>query len=232
MDVSWQMGNQADTTHMDATLDALQEAIEEGQEERAAEITNELLAQGIDPEDAIKAASDVLGEIGEKYDRGEYFLFDLVASGDAMNAAREILEEAIMEQGGERDSAGTVVLGTVEGDIHNIGKKILGAILTANGFEVIDLGVEVPADEFVETVQEADSDAVGASALLTTTKEKQRELVERLEDEGLKDDVVVMVGGAPCTEEWQEEIGADLYSENAFDAVGALESQLAAAPQQ
>lgn len=217
---------------MQATLDTLQEAIEEGQEAETREITQELLDQGIDPKEAIKAASDVLGEIGEKYDRGEYFLFDLVASGDAMNAAREILEAEIVERGGTRDNARPVVLGTVEGDIHNIGKKILGALLSANGFDVIDLGVEVPADEFVESVKGQDAVAVGASALLTTTKEKQRELVERLEKAGLKDEVVVMVGGAPCSKEWKAEIGADLYSENAFEAVEDLEQHLGASIKQ
>lgn len=211
---------------MSATIDDLQDAIREGQEERAADITEELLEDGTDPKKAIKAASDVLGEVGDMYDTGEFFLFDLVASGDAMNASREILEEALLEQGDERDSAGTVVLGTVEGDIHNIGKKILGAILTANGFDVVDLGVEVPADEFVETIEEVDTDAVGASALLTTTKEKQRELVETLEAEGMRDEVLVMVGGAPCTEEWKDEIGADLYSENAFEAVDRLQGMM------
>lgn len=217
---------------MQATLDGLQEAIEDGQEAETREITRALLDQGIDPEEAIKTASDVLGEIGEKYDRGEYFLFDLVASGDAMNAAREILEAEIVDRGGTRENEGTVVLGTVEGDIHNIGKKILGALLTANGFDVIDLGVEVPADEFVESVRDQDAAAVGASALLTTTKEKQRELVERLDEAGLKDEVVVMVGGAPCSEEWKAQIDADLYSENAFEAVADLEQHLGASIKQ
>jgi corrinoid protein of di/trimethylamine methyltransferase len=204
----------------------MKEAIIDGDEERAAEATREALDEGAEPQEAIKAASKVLGEVGDKYDSGEYFLFDLVASGDAMNEAREILEEAIFAEGGERESEGKVVIGTVEGDIHDIGKKILGSVLTARGFEVFDLGVEVPADEFVEKIEEIEPEAIGASALLTTTKEKQRELVEVLEEEGLRDDVLVMVGGAPCTEEWKDEIEADLYGENAFVAVSKLQETM------
>ena len=217
---------------MSATLDNLQEAIKDGDEERAADITREAIDEGIEPKKAIKSASAILGEVGDKYETGEYFLFDLVASGDAMNAAREILEEAIHERGEQRDSEGKVVLGTVEGDIHDIGKKILGSVLTANGYEVFDLGVEVPASEFVEKIRELDADAVGASALLTTTKEKQRELVESLEAEGLRDDVIVMIGGAPCTEEWKDQIDADLYAENAFQAVKELGATMAEVPNQ
>lgn len=208
-------------------IEEMKQAIVDGDEEKAAEATRNALEAGADPQETISAASEVLGEVGDKYDAGEYFLFDLVASGDAMNAAREILEKAIREKGEERESEGKVVIGTVEGDIHNIGKKILGAVLTARGYEVFDLGVEVPASEFVEKIEEVGSDAVGASALLTTTKEKQRELVETLEEEGLRDDVLIMVGGAPCTEEWKNEIGADVYGEDAFTAVNELEDSMA-----
>jgi len=208
---------------MSDTLEELQEAIRNFDEEEAEAKTRQALEEGIEPQEAITAATDVLRETGQKFENGELFLFDLVSAGDAMNASREILEEAIKQQGDERESEGKVVLGTVEGDIHNIGKKILGALLAANGYEVFDLGVEVPAEEFVEKCKEVDADAIGASALLTTTKEKQRELVEVFEEEGLRDDVIMMVGGAPCTEEWKDEIGADLYGQTAFDAVHKIQ---------
>lgn len=207
-------------------IEELQQAIVDGDEDRAIEATEKALDEGADPQDTISAASEILSVVGDKYDTGEYFLFDLVASGDAMNGAREILEQAIKEKGEERESEGKVVIGTVEGDIHNIGKKILGAVLTARGYEVFDLGVEVPPEDFVEKIKEVDSDAVGASALLTTTKEKQRDLVETLDEEGLREDVTIMVGGAPCTEEWKNEIGADVYGEDAFTAVNQLEETM------
>lgn len=207
---------------MTETLVELQEAIRNFDEERAEKKTRQALEEGIDPEQAIKAATDVLGEIGEKFDNGDLFLFDLVSAGDAMNSSREILEEEIISQGGERDSKGKVVLGTVEGDIHNIGKQILGALLSANGYEVFDLGVEISASEFINKFEEIDADAVGASALLTTTKEKQREIVETFESEGIRDEAIVMVGGAPVTEEWKDNIGADIYGETAFTAVKKL----------
>lgn len=208
---------------MSGTLEELQEAIRNFDEEAATEKTRQALDEGIDPQKAIGAATEVLEEIGNKFEDGELFLFDLVSAGDAMNASREILEEAIQDAGGERESEGKVVIGTVEGDIHDIGKKILAALLSANGYEVIDLGVEVPAEEFVETYNDLEADAVGASAMLTTTKEKQRELVDRLEEEGVREDVIVMVGGAPVTDEWRDEIGADIHGENAFEAVRKLD---------
>lgn len=214
---------------MGETLEELQDAIRNFDEELAEEKTRKALEEGVDPQKAIEAATEVLRDIGDKFEHGELFLFDLTSAGDAMNASREILEQEILDAGGQRESEGKVILGTVEGDIHDIGKKILSSLLAANGYEVIDLGVEVPATEFVETVKAQDADAVGASAMLTTTKEKQREIVEELEAEGIRDEVTVMVGGAPVTEEWSAEIGADLYGANAFESVEKLgESQQAA----
>lgn len=214
---------------MSRELKELKEAIRNMDESAAEQATRDALEAGADPQAAIEAATTVLRDIGDKYEVGELFLFDLVSVADAMNASREILEEAIIEEGDERESEGRVILGTVEGDIHDIGKKILAALLTANGYEVIDLGVEVPAEEFVAKFEELNADAIGASAMLTTTKEKQREIVEELEAAGLRDEVVVMVGGAPVTDEWCDEIGADIQGENAFDAVKKLKDTAPAA---
>ncbi|MFP4529810.1 MAG: B12-binding domain-containing protein [Halodesulfurarchaeum sp.] len=214
---------------MGETLEELQSAIRNFDEELAEEKTRKALEEGVDPQEAIEAATEVLRDIGDKFEHGELFLFDLTSAGDAMNASREILEQEILDAGGTRESEGKVILGTVEGDIHDIGKKILSSLLAANGYEVIDLGVEVPATEFVEEVKKRDADAVGASAMLTTTKEKQREIIEELEAEGIREEVTVMVGGAPVTEEWSSEIGADLYGANAFESVEKLgESRQAA----
>ncbi len=207
---------------MGETLTELQEAIRAFDEETAEEKTRQALEEGVDPQEAIEAATEVMRDIGNKFEHGELFLFDLTSAGEAMNAARKILEEEIVSAGGQRESEGKVVLGTVEGDIHDIGKKILSSLLAANGYEVIDLGVEVPPEEFVDEIEARDADAVGASAMLTTTKEKQKELVDVLEEAGLRDEVLVMVGGAPVTEEWCTEIGADLYGANAFESVEKL----------
>lgn len=214
---------------MGDALTEMQEAIRAFDEETAEAKTRQALEEGVDPQEAIEAATEVMRDIGNKFEHGELFLFDLTSAGEAMNAAREILEEAIVSGGGERESEGKVVLGTVEGDIHDIGKKILSSLLAANGYEVIDLGVEVPPEEFVEEIEARDADAVGASAMLTTTKEKQKELVEVLEEAGLRDEVLVMVGGAPVTEEWCTEIGADLYGANAFESVEKLDDSQKAA---
>lgn len=207
---------------MSETLEELQDAIRNFDEEGAEAKTRQALEEGIDPQTAIEAATEVLEDVGNKFEEGQLFLFDLVSAGDAMNASREILEAEITNRGDERESEGKVILGTVEGDIHDIGKKILAALLSANGYEVVDLGVEVPAEEFIATFKELDADAVGASAMLTTTKEKQRELIEDLEAEGIRDDVIVMVGGAPVTDEWRDKIGADIHGETAFEAVKKL----------
>jgi methylmalonyl-CoA mutase cobalamin-binding domain/chain len=140
-------------------------------------------------------------------------------AGEAMKAALNILEPELAKGGVGRELAGTVVLGTIEGDIHDIGKTLVGTMLTVAGFKVIDLGVDVPVMSLVETARESNADLIGVSALLTTTMSKQRDVVEALEDLGLRPQVKVMVGGAPVTSSWAEEIGADGYSE---DAVGAV----------
>jgi methylmalonyl-CoA mutase cobalamin-binding domain/chain len=125
----------------------------------------------------------------------------------------------------DEDTAGKVVMGTVDEDIHNIGKNILITMLKANGFDVVDLGVEIPNEDFVEAVKDEDPDILGMSALMTMTMDHQEEVIELLEEEGVRDQVQVMVGGAPTSEEWRDEIGADGYADNA-DAAVALATEL------
>ncbi len=138
--------------------------------------------------------------------------------GDAMKAALTILEPALAG-GQEREILARVVLGTVEGDLHEIGKTLVGTMLTANGFQVTDIGVDKTAAEFIDAIKESGATLIGASALLTTTMLQQQKIIEALEEAGLRDQVKVLIGGAPVTETWAEQIGADGYAEDAISAV-------------
>jgi len=159
-----------------------------------------------------------MNRIGELFSSGEFFLPELVIGGDAMKAALAILEPALVGNQ-EREIVGRVVLGTVEGDIHEIGKTLVGIMLTANGFDVHDIGADKSAAEFVAAVKENGATLVGASALLTTTMAEQQSIIEALEEAGLRDQVKVMIGGAPVSQSWADSIGADGYAANAISAV-------------
>ena len=197
------------------------QSILDGDDEEAAALAERSVKDGVDPLDAINQGF-ILGvnEVGERYTDGDMFLPDLVLAGEAMKAAVAVLEPEMARRGTQRQMLGTVVLGTVDGDIHDIGKTLVGTMLTAGGFEVIDLGVDVPIATFIETAREHQADIVGLSALLTTTMVTQRGVIEALEESGLREQVQVMVGGAPVTSGWAEEIGADGFSEDAIGAVG------------
>jgi corrinoid protein of di/trimethylamine methyltransferase len=196
------------------------QSIIDGEPETAAQLAQQAVEQGIDPLDAInKGYVSGLDYVGEKFAQCEMFLPDLVLAGEAMKAAVSVLEPEMKRRGTERQMLGKVVLGTVEGDIHDIGKTLVATMLSAGGFEVHDLGVDVPINTFVEKAREVNADIVGVSALLTTTMVKQRNVIEALAEAGLRPRVKVMVGGAPVTSSWVEQIGADGYSEDAFGAV-------------
>ena len=161
-----------------------------------------------------------LKTVGKKFEDGELFLMHLVAAAEAVKKAlSEVLEPELAKSKAERKTLGKVVLGTVAGDIHDIGKNIVAAMLFAAGFEIHDLGKDVPAEEFIKKTKEVKANIVGASALLSTTLPVQHEIVKALVAEGMRDKVKVMVGGAPVTEEWVREIGGDGYAENAVEAV-------------
>jgi 5-methyltetrahydrofolate--homocysteine methyltransferase len=157
-------------------------------------------------------------QVGKLFASGEYFLPELIIGADAMKAALEILEPALVGDQ-KREVAGTIVLGTVEGDLHEIGKTLVGTMLTANSFRVIDIGVDKPAAEFIAAIKESGANLVGASALLTTTMLQQEKLIEALTEAGLRDQVKVMIGGAPVTDSFAKKIGADGYAEDAISAV-------------
>jgi corrinoid protein of di/trimethylamine methyltransferase len=197
----------------------LAQAVVDGEPEDAEDLARQALAQGLDPLDCInRGLTPGIDRVGELFASGEYFLPDLIIGGDAMKAALDVLEPALAG-GQERKILGKIVLGTVEGDLHEIGKTLVGTMLTANGFKVTDIGVDKPAAEFVAAVKETGATLVGASALLTTTMLHQQEVIEALKEAGLRDRVKVMIGGAPITESWAQKIGADGYAEDAISAV-------------
>jgi trimethylamine corrinoid protein len=175
---------------------------------------------GVDPLRAIEEGlAQGIKEVGDKFGEGKIFLPELVMAAEAMKSALEILEPELKKKKEERKTLGKVLLGTVAGDIHSIGKSIVAAMLIANGFEVYDLGVDVPVERFVEKVKELKPHILGLSALITTTLPVQKDVIEALKKEGLREKLKVIVGGAPASKEWMEEIGADGYGANAVDAV-------------
>lgn len=197
----------------------LKQAVIEGESEDAEKFAKEALDQKVDPLKCINLGlMPGIQEVGDLFSKGDYFLPELIMGADAMKAALEILEPALVG-GQKREVVGRVVLGTVEGDLHEIGKTLVGTMLTANGFQVTDIGVDQTAEAFIKAVEENNADIVGASALLTTTMLQQKKLIEALEGAGLRDKVKVMIGGAPVTERYAEEIGADGYAEDAISSV-------------
>jgi corrinoid protein of di/trimethylamine methyltransferase len=200
-------------------FDKLAEAVIKGETADASVLAKAALENGLDPLQCItEGLTKGIQKVGELFASGECFLPELIIGADAMKAALDILEPALVGDQ-VREVAGTVVVGTVEGDLHEIGKNLVGTMLTANGFRVIDIGVDKSASEFIDAIEESGAGIVGASALLTTTMLQQKKLVEALEEAGLRDKVRVMVGGAPVTERFCKEIGADGYAENAISAV-------------
>ena len=155
--------------------------------------------------------------VGDKFEAGEYFLSDLLMAGETMKAAMEVLDPYL--KASPLQSIGTVVIGTVKGDIHDIGKNIVATLLQSAGFKVCDLGTDVDSSRFIDTAQKEDADLVALSALLTVTMNHMKEVVDELKKTGLKDKVKVIVGGAPITERFAKQIGADAYAEDAVSGV-------------
>ncbi len=201
------------------TLETLRRAVAEGDPASAEAAARAGLAAGIPALRLIdEGAMPALREVGDGFSCGDLYLPDLMLAARAMQAAMKVIEPALAA-GEARASAGRVVLGTVQGDIHEIGKNLVATMLAANGFEVHDLGVDVSPERFVARVREVDANLVGVSALLTTTMTGQRRIVEALEAAGLRPQVKVLVGGAPVTQAWADEIGADGFGEDAIGAV-------------
>ncbi len=199
---------------------AMAQSVIDGEDEEAEALAQQALDQGVDALACINQGYTVgMDEVGELFSTGEYFLPDLILGGEAMKAALAVLEPALKAAGQEREVLGHVVLGTVKSDIHEIGKSLVGTMLSANGFEVYDLGIDIESSEFVAKAREYNADIVALSALLTTTMLHQREVIEHLAEAGLRDQVKVMVGGSPVTRGWADQIGADGFAEDAASSV-------------
>jgi corrinoid protein of di/trimethylamine methyltransferase len=204
----------------DQLFAALRQAVIDGDPAAAATYAQQALDDGVSPLAAIDdGLVPGLSYVGEQFGLGELFLPDMMLAARAMQKAMDILEPELQAQAAERKVVGRVVIGTVKGDIHEIGKNLVGMMLATSGFEVHDLGVDVSPERFVEAAQEHNADIVGVSALLTTTMAGQRTVVEAVAAAGLRDKVKVIVGGAPASASWAAEIGADGYSEDAIGAV-------------
>jgi len=196
------------------------QSIIDGDSDKSVELAKKSIEIQMHPLDAITKGFVVgVNYIGDQFGRGEAFLPELVMAGEAMKAAVATLEPELLKLGSAREIMGRVVLATVEGDIHEIGKTLVGTMLSASGFDVYDIGVDAPAEKIIGKALEVNADIIGMSALLTTTMVRQREVIEELDKEGLRPRIRVMVGGAPITREWYEKIKADGYSEDAIGAV-------------
>ena len=199
-------------------LEKLRSGVLAGDEKIVKEAAQEAIEKNIDPIDVVeKGLIPGIREVGEKFEKMEIFLTGMMMSADAMKAGMNILIPKIPKDKIPR--RGTVVVGTVKGDIHEIGKNILSALLTASGFEVHDLGCDVPASAFVRKAEEIGADVIAVSALMTTTLPSQKDILDYLNSLGRRDKYLVLIGGGPTTPEWAEEIGADGYAETAVDGV-------------
>lgn len=199
---------------------AMSASVIAGEVEEAAALALQALEAGIDPLEAINQGFiPAIEYVGQQFSSGEMFLPELVMAGEAMKAAVAVLDPEMVRRGSQREFLGKVVLATVEGDIHDIGKSLVGTMLSSNGFQVYDLGVDVPLETIVDKAVEVDADLIALSALLTTTMTNQRVVIEMLEQSGVRRRFKVLVGGAPASSEWAEEIGADGFSSDAAGAV-------------
>ncbi len=204
-------------------LDELRTAVIEGDSEKSTEFAKKALESNIPPLDAItKGLAKGVKEVGDSFSAGEVFLVELVMAGDAMKAGMSVLLPVIKESKTEMTSAGKVMIGTVAGDIHSIGKDIVGTLLEADGFEVVNVGEDISSEAFVEKVKEHKPDVLGLSSLLTATMPAQKDVIEKLKEAGLRGDVKVIIGGAPTTQEWADEIEADGWAGDAVDAVSLV----------
>jgi corrinoid protein of di/trimethylamine methyltransferase len=205
---------------MSELAQTIKDALLTFEQEKLEETVIKRLQYGGNPLEIVDAITAALTEVGDLFQKGELFLPHLVMAGEAVKSViSNRLEPLLKTTGAERKTAGRIVIGTVAGDIHDIGKSIVASMLFSAGFDVIDLGKDVPVDEFIRAVKEHNPDIVAMSALLSTTLPMQKEVIEAMKKNGLRDKVKVIVGGAPATAEWAEEIGADSYAEDAVEAV-------------
>ena len=205
---------------MDELIRELREAVRFYDGAAADSAARKVLAADADPVEAIEMGlAAELRSVGERYGRGKVWFLDLMVAAQIVQSAVKILEPEIRKRGAEKRVRGRFLIGTVAGDIHDIGKNIVGMLLMANGFEVIDLGVDVPAETFVEKVEELKPDFLGLSSLLTSSLPELRKVIDALNEKGLRDEVKIVLGGAAVTPDYAREVGADVYAEDAVKGV-------------
>jgi corrinoid protein of di/trimethylamine methyltransferase len=208
-------------------MEGLATAIVEGDQERAKENAKEVVGGHIDPLEAVEQGlSKGMATVGNRFEREEAYLPELLMAANAFNAAMEILKPEIETQKKQVTKMGTILIGTVKGDVHNIGKNIVATILETNGFEVVDIGVDNPSLKIVQEAGKAKADVIGLSSLMTTTMPGQREVIEILKEMNLRNKYIVIVGGGPVSREWADEIGADGYGDSAIQAVEIVKKLL------
>jgi len=199
-------------------LKQLYDAVVNGDAKTSAGVTQQALAEGTDP---LKLVNEfmvpAMDEVGRRFETNEYFVPELLISARAMKASLDLIRPLLIARGDQ--PAGRVAIGTVKGDLHDIGKNLVASLLEGGGFEVIDLGVNVAPEKFIQTVKEKNANIIAMSALLTTTMPAMKTTIEALKQAGIRDQVKVLIGGAPITQKYADEIGADGYSENAVGAV-------------
>ncbi len=209
-----------------SSKDSLFQSVVEIEEDKAYELVKQLVEDGVDPKEIIEILSKAVEVIGEKFSKKEYFLTELVMAGEIFQNSAKILEPALKKDKIKVESKGVVVVGTVKGDVHDIGKNIFVTLLQSAGFEVHDLGVDIPPQDFVEKVKETNADVVGYSGLLTVALETMKETTGALKAEGLRDKVKIIIGGLPIDELWMKESGADAFTDNAFEGVKIVKEWL------
>jgi 5-methyltetrahydrofolate--homocysteine methyltransferase len=204
-------------------MDQISEFVQQGNMDEVVKLTNSAIEQSISPQDIVDKGLIIgMGIIGEKFKNNEVFVPEMLIAARAMNKALEILEPEMINS--DMKFAGTMVIGTVKGDLHDIGKNLLGIMFKGAGFKIIDLGVDVSTDQFINTAKENNADFIGISALLTTTMTNMEDVIRKLKSENVP--IKVLVGGAPLTKNFATEIGADGYAPDAASAVDVAKSLL------
>lgn len=208
-------------------LKQLHDAIVEGNAPVARKVTEQALAEKVDPQKLVQEYMiPAMAEVGRRYEAGDYFVPELLIAARAMKGSLELLRPLLAARGAQ--PAGRVAIGTVKGDLHDIGKNLVAAMLEGAGYEIIDLGVDVPPEKFISAVKEKNAGIIAMSALLTTTMTSMKTTIDAIKSAGIRPQVRIMIGGAPVTQKYADEIGADGYSSNANGAV-ALVRKLQAA---